>query len=221
MKSVVVFSGGIDSTTLLFKLKNEGHEIYTITFSYGQKHSRELESAKKIASILKFDHKIVDISSLQSLLDSALTNPNIAIPKVPVGAQFYETLKTTVVPNRNAIFLSIAAGYAQSIGANNVFYAAHYSDRGIYPDCRQEFIEAFEKMSRISLENNSLSVQSPFVNMNKSDIVRLGSELGIPYELTWSCYSGDTKHCGTCSACRERKRAFFEAGIKDPTVYRE
>ncbi len=221
MKSVVIFSGGIDSTTLLFKLKNEGHEIYAITFSYGQKHSRELESAKKIASILKFDHKIVDVSSLQSLLDSALTNPNIAIPKVPASAQFYETLKTTVVPNRNAIFLSIAAGYAQSIGSNNVFYAAHYSDRGMYPDCRQEFIEAFEKMSRISLDNDSLSVQSLFVNMNKSDIVRLGSELGVPYELTWSCYGGDTKHCGTCSACRERKRAFSEAGMKDPTVYRE
>lgn len=221
MKSVAVFSGGLDSTTLLFKLKEDGYDIHAVTFSYGQKHSRELESAKKIASILKIDHKIVDISSLQSLLNSALTNPDIAIPKVPVGAQFYETLKTTVVPNRNAIFLSIAAGYAQSIGSNNVFYAAHYSDRGVYPDCRQEFIDSFEKMSRISLDNNSLVVQSPFVEMDKSEIVKIGSELGVPYDLTWSCYGGDMKHCGTCSSCRERKRAFSEAGVRDPTVYRE
>lgn len=221
MKSVVVFSGGLDSTTLLFKLKKEGHEIHAVTFSYGQKHSIELEYAKKITSLLGVDHKIVDISSLQTLLDSALTNPSIVIPKVPASAQHYETLKSTVVPNRNAIFLSIATGFAQSIGANNVFYAAHYSDRGIYPDCREEFVEAFEKMSRLSLDNNSLSIMSPFVRMNKSDIVRLGSELEVPYEMTWSCYGGDMKHCGTCSACRERKRAFSEAGVRDPTVYRE
>jgi 7-cyano-7-deazaguanine synthase len=221
MKSVLIFSGGLDSTTLLFKLKKDNQDVHAITFSYGQKHSIELEYAKKIASVLGIEHKIVDMSSLQTLLDSALTNPNIVIPKVPASAQFYETLKSTVVPNRNAIFLAIATGYAQSIGANNVFYAAHYSDRGVYPDCREEFIEAFEKMSQLSLDNNLLSIESPFVRMNKSDVVKLGTELGVPYELTWSCYGGDMKHCGTCSACRERKRAFSEAGVKDPTVYRE
>lgn len=220
MKSVVIFSGGLDSTTLLFKLKNENHDVHAVTFSYGQKQSRELNSARKIGLSLDVNHKIIDLSSLSHVLDSALTNPNIKIPKVPASAQFYETLTTTVVPNRNAIFLSIAAGYAQSIGARNLYYAAHYSDRGMYPDCRPEFISEFEKMVRLSLVNDDFCVESPFVNRTKGEIVKLGNKLKVPFELTWSCYEGGEKHCGACSACRERKRAFDEARVNDPTVYR-
>jgi len=221
MKSVVIFSGGLDSSTLLYKLKAEDHNVYTISFIYGQKHSRELDSAKDISALLGVSHKIVDISSISSVLDSALTNPNTKIPNVPASAQFYETLKTTVVPNRNAIFLSIATGYAQSIGAKNLYYAAHHSDRGMYPDCRPEFILQFEKLARLSLDNEEFHVESPFVNMTKGEIVKLGNELNVPFGLTWSCYEGGEKHCGSCSACRERKKAFDEAGINDPTVYRE
>ena len=221
MKSVVVFSGGLDSTTLLYKLKSENHDVYAISFVYGQKHSRELDSAKDISTLLGVSHKIVDISSLSGVLDSALTNPNTEIPNVPANAQFYETLKTTVVPNRNAIFLSIAAGYAQSIGATNLYYAAHHSDRGMYPDCRPEFILQFEKMVQLSLDNEEFHVESPFVNITKGGIVELGHKFNVPFELTWSCYEGGDKHCGICSTCRERKRAFEEAGIKDSTEYRE
>ena len=221
MKSVLIFSGGLDSTTLLYKLLNEGHEVFPITFLYGQKHCRELESAKSICQNLNVEHKIIDISSLQSVLDSALTNPNVSIPSVPSSAQFYETLKTTVVPNRNAIFLSIAAGYAQSIGAKNIFFAAHYSDRGMYPDCREEFISAFETMTRCSLDDNTVSVSSPFATVKKSEVVKIGDSLNIPFGMTWSCYEGKSQHCGRCSACRERKNAFIEASVPDPTPYSE
>ncbi|EPA06517.1 7-cyano-7-deazaguanine synthase QueC [Candidatus Nitrosarchaeum limnium] len=221
MKSVLIFSGGLDSTTLLYKLINEGHEVYPLTFLYGQKHCKESESAKEITNILKINHKIIDITALQSVLDSALTNPSISIPTVPSGSQFYETLKTTVVPNRNAIFLAIAAGYAQSIKADNIFFAAHYSDRGMYPDCRSEFISAFEKMTKLSLDNSNASVSSPFAKINKSGVVKIGDSLNVPFQLTWSCYEGKDRHCGRCSACRERKNAFVEASVYDPTDYIE
>lgn len=221
MKSVLIFSGGLDSTTLLYKLINEEHKVYPLTFLYGQKHCKESESAKMITNLLKIEHKIIDITALQSVLDSALTNPSISIPTVPSGSQFYETLKTTVVPNRNAIFLAIAAGYAQSIKANNIFFAAHYSDRGMYPDCRSEFIASFEKMTKLSLDNSDVSVSSPFAKINKSGVVKIGDSLNVPFHLTWSCYEGKDRHCGRCSACRERKNAFIEVSIRDPTDYIE
>lgn len=221
MKSVLIFSGGLDSTTLLYKLKNEGHDVFPITFLYGQKHCRELKSAKKICQNLNVMHKVIDLSALQTVLDSALTNPDISIPSVPSGAQFYETLKTTVVPNRNAIFLSVAAGYAQSIGAKNIFFAAHYSDRGMYPDCREEFISSFENMTKLSLDDDTVSVSSPFATIKKYEVVKIGNSLNVPFELTWSCYEGKDRHCGRCSACRERKNAFIEASVSDTTKYSE
>lgn len=218
-KAVAIISGGIDSSTLLYKLVNDGYEVYALTFIYGQKHSKEVEAAKIIATKLGVNHKVIDMSSLQEILRSALTSPGMTIPEVPAEAKHYDTLKSTVVPNRNSIFLSIAVGYAISIGANHVFYAAHFSDRGVYPDCRKEFVEAFAHASRLATDNPDLVIEAPFVNMNKSEIVSLGTKLGVPYELTWSCYKGGEKHCGVCSSCRERKRAFQEAGIPDPTVY--
>jgi 7-cyano-7-deazaguanine synthase len=121
-----------------------------------------------------------------------------------------------VVPYRNAIFLSIAIGYAQSIGANYIFYGAHYSDKGIYPDCRREFIRSFENAARIGTANNDLIIDAPFIEMKKSEIIVLGNRLKVPYELTWSCYKGQENHCGVCSSCRERKAAFLEANIADP-----
>src|SRR3990172_3595624 len=134
-------------------------------------------------------------------------------------AEYFETLKTTIVPNRNSIFLSIAIGYAVSIAANYVFFGAHHSDRGVYPDCRREFVEAFEHAERLANDNLLLVIAAPFVNMSKSEIVKLGVELGVPYKETWSCYKGGRIHCGVCSSCRERKRAFQEAGVVDPTEY--
>lgn len=219
-KAVLIVSGGIDSSTLIYKAVREGYETYALTFIYGQKHKREIESARKVCNTLKVAHKIIDISSLKEVLSgSALTDSGVEIPEVPETAEYYETLKTTIVPNRNSIFLSIAIGYAVSIGANHVFFGAHHSDRGVYPDCRHEFVEAFQYAERLANDNSLLVVTAPFVNMNKSEIVKMGIDLGVPYKETWSCYRGGEMHCGVCSSCRERKRAFQEAVVEDPTEY--
>lgn len=220
-KAVAIVSGGLDSTTLIYKLVNDGYEVHALTVLYGQKHEREVESAQRITQTLNVSHKVIDLWDLGQVLRSALTTPEITIPQVPSEAQFYDSLKVTVVPNRNAILLSIACGYALSIGARDVFYAAHYSDRGVYPDCRREFVEAFQHTMRLSTDEKALNVNAPFVKMTKGQIVMLGSEMAVPYSLTWSCYKGGEKHCGLCSSCNERKRAFLEAGVDDPTVYEQ
>ncbi len=218
--AVVILSGGIDSCVLAFKAVGKGIEVYPLTFVYGQKHSKEIDSAKKICEELKLDPKIIDISSIKELLKgSALTDATVKIPEVAAEVENYETLKTTVVPNRNAIFLSIAVGYSESMGVNKVLYGAHHSDRGVYPDCRVEFVEAFESAERIANDNENLAIEAPFVNMDKSQIIKLGDKLGVPFADTWSCYVGTDIHCGTCSSCRERKRAFLEANVIDPTEY--
>ncbi|HLE24066.1 MAG TPA: 7-cyano-7-deazaguanine synthase QueC [Thermodesulfobacteriota bacterium] len=220
MKAVIIASGGVDSSTLLYKTVKEGCETYGLTFIYGQKHKREIESAKKICEGLNVHHKVIDLSILKDILSgSALTDSGVEIPEVPETAEHYETLKTTIVPNRNSIFLSVAIGYTVSMGANHVYFGAHHSDRGVYPDCRLEFVEAFEHAERLANDSSLLVVAAPFVNMTKSEIVKLGVELGVPYKETWSCYKGGEIHCGVCSSCRERKRAFQEAGVVDPTEY--
>ncbi len=221
-KAVAIASGGIDSSTLLYKLTRDGFNVHALTFIYGQKHSREIQAAKDITSKLGIELRIIDISSVRELLaSSALINPDILVPEVPETVDHYETLKTTVVPNRNSIFLSLATAYALNIGANQVFYGAHFSDRGVYSDCRKEFVDAFMHAERLATDNFELSVEAPFVNMNKSDIVKLGTKLGVPYYVTWSCYKGGRLHCGVCSSCRERKRAFLEAEVSDATEYEQ
>ncbi len=219
-KAVAIVSGGIDSCTLLYDLLNQGFETHALTFAYGQKHSKEIEAAKRITSKLQIDHKIIDISAVKEILNSsALINAIVPVPEVPETVEYYDTLKSTVVPNRNSIFLSLAIAYAVNIGANHVYYGAHASDRGVYPDCRREFVDAFAHAERLATDNFELKVEAPFVNGKKSDIVRLGNKLGVPFGITWSCYQGGNTHCGTCSSCRERKSAFVDAGIEDPTEY--
>lgn len=219
-KAVVIVSGGIDSSTLLFKIAEEDYEVYALTFIYGQKNEREIESAKRICAYLTIQQKIIDLTSVKEILSgSALTDSNVQIPEVPAEVSQYDTLKATIVPNRNSIFLSLASGYAVSIGANRVCFGAHHSDRGVYPDCRLEFVEAFEKAQKVATDNPDLTIEAPFVEMDKSEIVKLGAELGVPYSETWSCYKGEEIHCGVCSSCRERIRAFKEAGVNDPTEY--
>ncbi len=221
-KAIALASGGVDSSTLLYNLANEGFDTHALTFIYGQKHLREIEAAKEITSKLGIAHKIMDISSIREIIDSsALINRDVTIPEVPETAEHYDTLRATIVPNRNSIFLSLAVAYAQNIHANYIFYGAHFSDKGVYPDCRREFVDAFMHAERIANDNLKLTVAAPFVNMNKSDVVRLGNKLHVPYQITWSCYKGGVVHCGTCSSCRERKRAFLEGGIKDPTEYEQ
>lgn len=219
-KAVIIVSGGIDSTTLLYKTINKGYDVRTLTFLYGQRHVKEVEYAERICSNLKVPHKTVDLSSLKGLLSgSALTDSAVDVPEVPETAEYYETLQSTIVPNRNAIFLSVAIGYAVSIGAENVYFGAHFSDRGVYPDCRTEFVDAFQSAERLATDIPELTIKAPFVDSDKSEIVKLGHKLGVPFEDTWTCYKGGALHCGVCSSCRERKRAFLDAGVPDPTEY--
>jgi len=216
---VSLLSGGIDSSTLLYWLKHQGYEVKALTIIYGQRHEREIYAARKIAYEADVEWRLIDISGVRLVLRSALTSEDIPIPEVPEDAQYHEALKSTVVPNRNMIFLSIAAAWAASLDYDAVAYAAHWSDRGVYPDCREKFVEAVEKALRLSLDHPGFRVLAPFVRCSKAEIVALGSSLGVPYEYTWSCYKGLEKHCGICSSCRERKRAFKEAGVHDPTEY--
>ena len=219
-KAVVMVSGGVDSSTLCHEAVGEGYEVFPLTFIYGQKHEREVRSSERICRRLGLSPNVIDLSSARALFGAcALTDSGVEIPRVPASARNYGTLSATVVPNRNAIFLSLAVAYSQSVGCDTVFYGAHHSDRGVYPDCRPEFVSAFEKAERLATDNERLTIVAPFADMDKSGIVRLGARLGVPFEDTWSCYVGSRMHCGTCSSCRERKRAFIEADVADPTQY--
>ena len=219
-KSVIIFSGGLDSTVLCYKAVADNLDVHAITILYGQRHAREVKGAKKTAELLGINHLVIDLNSINQLLQgSALTDSTVEVPEVPETTEHFETLKSTIVPNRNAIFLSVAIGYSESIKANQIYFGAHHSDRGVYPDCRKEFVEAFETAERLANDNPELSISAPFVEMDKSEIVTLGKKLGVPFEHTWTCYVGGDLHCGVCSACNERKRAFRESGVKDPTVY--
>ena len=213
-------SGGIDSSTLCYKAVGDGREVFPLTLVYGQKHKKEIDSSRDICLSLGLRPKVVDISSVRDLFgSSALTDLSVPVPKVSASAENYETLSVTVVPNRNAVFLSLAVAYSQSLGCDTVFYGAHRSDRGIYPDCRKEFVSAFEVAERLATDNENLRIEAPFANSDKSEIVALGASLGVPFGITWSCYVGSDVHCGACSSCRERKRAFSGAGVPDPTEY--
>ena len=218
-KAVIILSGGIDSSTLCYKYAPE-YDVHGLSVLYGQRHSREIQSAKQIAERLNITHKIIDLTPLGELLSgSALTDRAVDVPEVPETVEHYNTLKSTIVPNRNAILLSVAIGYAGSIGAEKVYFGAHHSDRGVYPDCRKEFVDAFEIAERLANDNSKLTISAPFIDMDKSQIVALGNELGVPFKLTWTCYNGGEKHCGRCSSCKERKRSFIESGVEDPTDY--
>jgi 7-cyano-7-deazaguanine synthase len=218
-KAIATVSGGLDSVTLAYLLHAEGYELRLLSFDYGQRHKKELAYAKRCAQRLNAAFNIIDLSSVgQFLKGSALTD---AIP-VPDGHYAAPNMAITVVPNRNAIMLSVAYAVAVAEQAQIVAIGVHAGDHFIYPDCRPTFIEAFDAMERIATEgysNPDLRLYAPFVQIGKHDIVKIGHELGVPFELTWSCYKGGEKHCGTCGTCFERKEAFDLAGVPDPTEY--
>ncbi|MEM0351034.1 MAG: 7-cyano-7-deazaguanine synthase QueC [Archaeoglobaceae archaeon] len=221
MKAVLIFSGGIDSSTLLYHLLSKGLSVYALTFLYGQRHAREVESAKKVAreaSKLGFvEHKIVDITSIHELISKgAITGSE----EVPEGYYTEEKQRVTIVPNRNMIFLSIAAGYAVKIGAKEVYYAAHKSDQ-IYPDCKKEFVKAMDAAIYLANIWEPVELKAPFVDMTKAEIVALGLKLGVPYEMTWSCYVGGERPCLKCGTCVERTEAFLLNNSRDPLLSEE
>lgn len=216
MKTLAIYSGGLDSTVLLYHLREAGHGVHALSVNYGQRHAKELECAADICKGLGIPHQVADLSSIQSLLaGSSLTSPEIEVAE---GHYTEETMKTTVVPNRNMILLALATGNALSIGAEQVAYAAHSGDHAIYPDCRNEFADAMAEAMALCDWNN-VGLDRPFVDWTKADIVRRGAELDVPFEKTWSCYKGSDLHCGRCGTCIERREAFYLAGVEDPTEY--
>jgi 7-cyano-7-deazaguanine synthase len=211
-KCVVVLSGGPDSATVAYWAKQQGYTIYPITFKYGQIAVKETKCAQKIAQKLGTSTKIIDLSALKEIFSdvTSLCNQNI-----PLTAEFSAPI---IVPFRNAIFLSAAVAYAVAVGADKIFYGAQGSDEPFYPDCRREFYEAFEKAARLGT-CEEITIKAPFSGGKKSDLIKEGVKLGVPFELTWSCYLDGERHCGKCESCVNRKKAFKDAKVSDPTKY--
>ena len=218
--AVVTVSGGLDSVTLAHDLAAAGHDLTLVSFDYGQRHVRELGCAAACAERLGAVHHRVDLRSVGALLSgSALTDPGVAVPD---GHYTDASMRDTVVPNRNAIMLSVATGVAVATGAELVAAAVHAGDHPIYPDCRPAFVAAFAEMARVANEGFAVPgfrVVAPYLDWDKPAIVARGAELGVPFAETWSCYRGGAVHCGTCGTCVERIEAFAVAGVPDPTVY--
>ena len=218
MKAVVLFSGGLDSTVLTYHLLRENAELKLLSIDSGKRHQRELSASTQIALSLGLPHTILKLPMLAELLGgSALTDPSISLPE---GHYAEESMKATVVPNRNMILLSLAAGHAISLQFNTVAYAAHAGDHTIYPDCRPEFADALDRTLKLA-DWSEITLHRPFVKWSKEDLVRRGKELAVPFEKTWSCYAGGELHCGKCGTCVERKEAFELVGLLDPTEYND
>ena len=214
-KSVIILSGGLDSTTLLYDIISQGEDVYAISFNYNQKHKKELKLAKKTCKLLNIPHKILNLKMLGDIAPSALTRDD---QEIPDGHYEDDNMKQTVVPNRNMVMLSLATAYAIGIKAKKLYYGAHSGDHAIYPDCRKEFIDKMSEVIKIC-DWNSVELSAPYWNMDKGDIVIRGLHLGVKYKNTWTCYKGKRKACGKCGACQERILAFKKAQVRDPIKY--
>lgn len=217
MKVVALHSGGLDSTVMVAHLIAEGHEVLSLGVNYGQSHARELEAARQACAFMGVERLTIDVaSSLRPVLKgSALTDPDVALPE---GHYAHESMKATIVPNRNMFLLSIAGAVAVARGAEAVAYAAHDGDHAIYPDCRAEFADAMAE-ALLLCDWQPIKLLRPFVGIDKTGVASLGKAVSAPMHLTWSCYAGRDKHCGKCGTCCERIEAFELAGVKDPTEY--
>lgn len=224
-KAVILLSGGLDSATVLAMVKSQGFELHAISFRYGQRHKFELQAAKKVANLFVVKkHLIIDVD-LTSIGGSALTD-NIDVPKGREDKQISGNIPITYVPARNTIFLSLALGWAEVLNAYDIFIGANVVDYSGYPDCRPEFISAFEKMANLGtkagVEGDKFTIHAPLSQLTKAQIIGKGIELGVDYSLTLSCYdpTDDGRACGECDSCLLRKKGFEEAGIADPTIYK-
>lgn len=217
-KCVVLLSGGLDSATALYLAKSQGYEVYALSFQYGQRHNKELLAAENTARACGVkEHKFVSLN-MNAWGGSALTDTSMQVPEYKSENN---SIPTTYVPARNMIFLSIAASYAEAIGAQDIFIGVSQVDYSGYVDCREEFITSMEntinKGTVCAVENNKpIKIHAPFMYMTKSDEIKLGVSLGVDYSLTWSCYKGDLHPCGVCDSCSLRLSAFRDAGITDP-----
>ncbi len=219
-KAVVLVSGGLDSTTALAIARNEGYDCYTMSFDYGQRHRSELLAAERTAKAMgSIQHKVIQLD-LRSIGGSALTDDAIAVPEQETGG-----IPVTYVPARNTVFLSIALGWAEVLGANDIFIGVNAVDFSGYPDCRPDYIAAYEVMAnlatKVGAEGGKLRIRTPLIDLTKAQIIQQGIALGVDYGLTVSCYQANDKGeaCGKCDSCRLRKAGFVQAGIPDPTHY--
>ncbi len=217
MKSVAIFSGGLDSTVLLHELLHAGDEVLALSVDYGQRHRIELEYARRTTETLGIRWEVANLSAITPLLaGSSQTSSDVAVPQ---GHYAEETMKLTVVPNRNMIMLAVAGGWAISIKADRLAYGAHTGDHDIYPDCRPQFVAAMQGALALA-DWHHLELYCPFLHLDKAGIVARGAELGVDFASTYSCYEGSEIHCGACGTCFERREAFQKAGVPDPTPYR-
>jgi len=221
-RAVVLLSGGMDSATALAVAAKSGYEIHALSFDYGQRHGRELNSARKIASHFDVREHLVLRIPLGDLGGSALTDKNIPVPEGKGPWRRGASIPPTYVPGRNLIFLSFAAAYAEILGAEAVFIGANALDYSGYPDCRPDFLRQLEKTvkkgTKRGVAGRPLKMIAPLLSLSKADIVRLGASLGVPFQLTWSCYRGGKRPCGRCDSCLIRAKGFAEAGIADPLL---
>jgi len=221
-KAIILLSGGLDSVTVLAMVKQQGYTIYALSFDYGQKHNAELESARRIAQDYQLiEHKIIKLG-LGSIGGSALTDDALAVPVTP-----QEGIPVTYVPARNTVFLSFALGWAEVLDAHDIFIGVNAVDYSGYPDCRPQFIEAFQTLANVAtkagVEGHEIKIHAPLIHMSKGEIIEQGTRLQVNYAQTVSCYaaSPDGLACGECDACRLRQQGFEQAGIPDPTHYQK
>ncbi|WP_273819281.1 MULTISPECIES: 7-cyano-7-deazaguanine synthase QueC [Pseudomonas] len=219
-KAVILLSGGLDSATVVAMARAQGYSCYTMSFDYGQRHRAELQAAERVARDLgAVEHKVIGLN-LNGIGGSALTDSSIDVPETPG-----EGIPVTYVPARNTVFLSLALGWAEVLGARDIFIGVNAVDYSGYPDCRPEFVEAFETLANLAtkagVEGDGFRIQAPLQNLSKADIVREGVRLGVDYSLTVSCYQADANGfaCGKCDSCRLRAEGFAAAAIDDPTKY--
>ncbi len=214
-KAVIIYSGGMDSFTVLHHALSKGLKPCALSFDYGQRHSKELKYAENVCRSLNIEHTLVDITSINQLLAGSSLTSDIPIPE---GHYEEPSMQSTVVPNRNMILLSLAIGHAVSIGANKVFYGAHSGDHAIYPDCRPEFVKKMNDVSQIA-NYEAVDICTPYLTNDKGEILADGLRMGLDYSQTWTCYNGRELACGQCGACQERLEAFEVNGKTDPLKY--
>ena len=215
MNIVLSYSGGLDSTVLLYQLVAHGHHVRALSVDYGQRHVREIRAARRICAQLGVEHRHADLSGIRPLLAGSALTDDVA---VPTGEYSLDAIRATVVPNRNMLLLATCIAWAVSTRSDAVAYAAHAGDHAIYADCRPEFAEAMARAAALC-DERPIELLRPLIDLTKADIVRLGATLGVPFAETWSCYVGGEFQCGECPTCVERREAFALANVDDPTHY--
>ncbi len=224
MKAVILLSGGLDSSTVLYQAKADGCECYAISFDYQQRHRRELASAAAIAQVAGVAAHQVITFDLRQWGGSALTDDGIDLPQGRSLSEMASHIPVTYVPARNTIFLSFALAYAEAIAAQRVYIGVNALDYSGYPDCRPDYIQAMQEVFRLGTkqgrEGQAIAIISPLLELHKTEIIQLGNKLGVPWQHTWSCYAGGEKACGVCDSCQLRLAAFAELGLSDPLPYR-